>query len=301
MIRKPVLLACLVLGCLSSSRAVWGDDAELIRQTSQAFTAAFDKGDAAAIAKMWTAGGELVDASGKVYKGRAEIEAAYKEFFAAHPGEKIKVSVDSINLLSEESALEQGTASLESADSSCVESAGKYTAVHVKQDGAWLMAFVHESDAAVSSSASALSDLDWLVGKWSVEEYGATMTINCRWLPNQSFLERSFTVVTPDKQKSSGIQIVGTQAGSVTSWNFNSDGSHAVAVWMPTATGWAIRSSGMLPDGTETHAVNLLSKLDENAYSWQSVQRSVGLESLPNTGEVILKRVVPAKAQTKKK
>jgi hypothetical protein len=161
------------------------------------------------------------------------------------------------------------------------------------------MAFVHESDAAASSSANPLSDLEWLVGEWSVEEYGATMTINCRWLPNKSFMERSYTVVAPGKMKSSGVQIVGTQAGGITSWNFNSDGSHAVAVWMPTPSGWAIRSSGMLPDGTETHAVNVLSKLDANAYSWSSVQRSIGLESLPDTGEVILKRVMPATAAKK--
>jgi uncharacterized protein (TIGR02246 family) len=269
----------------------------MIRQTSQEFTTAFDKGDAAAIAQMWTANGEFIDASGKVFKGRAEIEAAYKKFFAEHLGEKIKVSVDSINLLSEEAALEQGTAALESAGSTGVESGGKYTAVHVKKDGAWLMAFVHESDAAVSQSSSALSDLDWLVGNWTVDEYGATMTIHCRWLPNKSFMERSFTVVTPDKLTSSGIQIVGMQAGSVTSWNFSSDGSHAVAVWMPTPNGWAIRSSGMLPDGTETRAVNLLSKLDENAYSWQSVQRSVGLEQLPDVGEIILRRAAPAKSE----
>jgi len=297
MSRSPLFAACLILLiCTAAGRIARADDAEMIRQTSQAFTAAFDKGDAAAIAQMWTPGGELVDAAGKVFKGRAEIEAAYKKFFTEHPGEKIKVSVDSINLLSEEAALEQGTASLESAGASGVESGGKYTAVHVKKDGAWLMAFVHESDAAVSQTTSALSDLDWLVGKWTVDEYGATMTITCRWLPNKCFLERKFSVVTPGNLTTSGIQIVGTQAGRVTSWNFSSDGSHAVAVWMPTAGGWAIRSSGMLPDGTETHAVNLLSKLDENAYSWQSVQRSVGLEGLPDTGEVILKRVAPAKA-----
>ncbi len=299
MSRSHLVVACLILFYSVAGRVAAADDAELIRQSSQAFAKSFDEGDAGALAKMWTPNGELVGASGKIFKGRAEIEAAYTKFFAEHPGEKIKVSVDSIDLLSETSALEQGTAMLESAASAGVESGGKYTAVHVKQDGAWLMAFVHESDAAVSSSGNPLSDLDWLVGQWSVEEYGATMTINCRWLPNKSFLERSYTVVAPGKMKSSGVQIVGTQAGSITSWNFNSDGSHAVAVWMPTPNGWAIRSSGMLPDGTETHAVNVLSKLDENAYSWNSVQRSIGLESLPDTGEVILKRVVSATAAKK--
>lgn len=290
-------LALLICTGASETRA---DAGEEIRTGSQAFAQAFNAGDAAAVAKFWTPNGELVGASGKIFKSRAEIEAAYKKFFAEHPGEKIKVSIDSINLLSDDAALEHGTATLESAKSAGPASGGTYTAVHVNQDGKWLMAFVHESDAAVSQSGNALSDLDWLVGRWTVEEYGATMTIDCLWLANKSFLERRFAVATPDRLGSSGMQIVGMQTGRITSWNFNSDGSQAVAVWMPTPSGWAMRSSGMLPDGTETHAVNLLSKLDENAYSWKSVQRSIGLESLPDTGEVILKRD-EAKSQKEEK
>ena len=48
----------------------------------------------------------------------------------------------------------------------------------------------------------------------------------------------------------------------------------------------------MTADGTETHAINMLTKLDDNAYSWQSVGRSAAGQALPDTGEIILKRVV---------
>jgi len=41
--------------------------------------------------------------------------------------------------------------------------------------------------------------------------------------------------------------------------------------------------------------VNVLTKLDENAYSWQSVQRTAGGQSLGDTDEVILKRTPAAK------
>lgn len=300
MSRSPLVAACLILLlCAGAGRVASADDAEMIRQTSQAFTTAFNQGDAAALASQWTADGELVDATGRVLKGRSEIEAAYKKFFAGHPGEKIKVSVDSIELLSEDAALEQGTASLESAGAGT--SGATYTAVHVKKDGKWLMAFVHEANAAAPESANPLADLDWLVGKWTGEEYGATMTLTCRWLPNHSYLERRFSVETPDKQTIAGMQIVGlnSRTGRLTSWNFNFDGSHAVATWMPTPHGWAIDSVGLLPDGTETHAVNVITKLDENAYSWQSVRRSVGLEGLPDTGEIVLKRVKPVSAAKK--
>jgi uncharacterized protein (TIGR02246 family) len=297
MSRQLLVSVCLAALLSAAGARAFADDASSIRQSSDAFTKAFDAGDAKAIANQWTPDGELVDASGRVLKGRAEIEAAYKKFFSEHPGEKIKISVDSIQLLSEDAALEQGSASLESAASAGSESGATYTAVHVKQDGQWLMAFVHEANAATAENANPLGDLDWLVGKWTGEEYGATMTLTCSWLPNHSYLQRRFTVETPDKHNIAGMQIVGLNpsTGRITSWNFNFDGSHAVATWMPTPHGWAIDSVGLLPDGTETHAVNVITKLDENAYSWQSLRRSVGMEGLPDTGEIILKRVAPVK------
>ena len=47
---------------------------------------------------------------------------------------------------------------------------------------------------------------------------------------------------------------------------------------------------GLRSDGADTHAVNLLMKLDDNAYAWQSVGRSVADEPRPDTDEIILKR-----------
>lgn len=296
MCRSRVLASLLLVLCVAGAQA-FADDAASIRQSSEAFAKSFDQGDAEAVAKLWTPDGKLVDATGRVFKGRAEIAAAYKEFFAAHPGEKIKVSVDSIQLLGESAALEQGSASLESAGAAGPESGATYTAVHVKQDGQWLMAFVHEANSARPDSAGLLKDVDWMVGKWTAEEYGATMTVECRWLPNNSFLERKFTLHTPDKLTTSGMMLISIDPrwGGLASWNFNFDGSHAVASWMPIPRGWAIHSVGLLPDGTETHAVNVLTRLDENACAWQSVDRSVGLQQLPDVGEIILRRTAPAK------
>ena len=69
-----------------------------------------------------------------------------------------------------------------------------------------------------------------------------------------------------------------------------------MGTWMPQEKGWAIDAAGLLPSGAETRAVNLLTKLDDNAYSWQSVARNAAGQSLADTGEIILKRVAPAKS-----
>lgn len=282
------------------SGTVWADDAETIRGSAKEFVAAFDQGDAQAVAQLWATDGKLIDGAGEVYRGRPEIEDAYAKFFAAHPGEKIEVSIDSVELLSDDAAIEEGTATLKSSPTDAA-GAGKYTAVHVKQDGKWRMAFVHESGAASLDEKETLQDLDWLVGKWTGEERGATSQIVCRWLPEKSFLERKFTVTTPDHVTTSGLQLIGVnaQTGKLISWNFNSDGSHAVATWERRPGGWALDSEGLRIDGAETHAVNLITKLDENAYAWQSIGRSVAGMPLPNTDEVVIKREVPTKSAKK--
>jgi hypothetical protein len=62
-------------------------------------------------------------------------------------------------------------------------------------------------------------------------------------------------------------------------------------VWSPRAGGWSAEIRGVTGDGTPTAAVNLLTRLDDNAYVWQSVQRTAGETSLPDTDEVVIKRV----------
>ena len=74
------------------------------------------------------------------------------------------------------------------------------------------------------------------------------------------------------------------------SWDFSPGGGHAVGVWTPTEDGWMSEIRGYSSDGTPTTSVNLLKRLDDNAYVWQSIQRTAGDVALPDTNEVILKR-----------
>src|SRR5215468_11175382 len=47
----------------------------------EGFLKAFESGDAERVASFWTAGGELIDDDGRVYRGRAAIAKAYRELF----------------------------------------------------------------------------------------------------------------------------------------------------------------------------------------------------------------------------
>lgn len=266
-----------------------------IEETSREFIKAFDAQDAKGVAALWTVDGAYQNADGVLFRGREEIEKEYASLFRQNPNAKIRLSIDSLRLLSGGAAVEDGTASIES-PASATPGVGKYVAIHVKVDGKWLMSEVRDSRVATSVAADNVADLEWLIGEWSAEEHGATTTSVCRWIADKSFLERTYSTTKADGTTTSGVQLIGWNhsAGHMQSWTFSSGGGHAVGVWSPVEGGWLAHVQGITPEGVSTDAVNRLRKLDDNAYVWQSIDRTVGGQPLPDTDEVVMKRQ-PAK------
>ena len=268
-------------------------DSELaaIRAGSRAFADAFNRGDAKALAEFWTADGEYIDETGNVSSGRKAIEEGFAAFFAGNSKSKMQIDIDSLRLLSDSAAIEDGRAVIDPAPAG-EPGTGRYSAVHVKVDGKWQLASVRDFYVATPSNHGNLVDFEWLIGTWVGEERGAKTVSVCQWAANKSFVQRSYSVTNADGSSVSGVQLIGwnPQGGHVQSWNFSSDGGHAIGIWTPTDGGWTAEVSGMTGDGTPTTAVILFGRLDDNAYAWQSVQRTAGGESLPDTDEVVIKR-----------
>lgn len=266
-------------------------DLAAIRAASQAFVTSFNKRDAKAVAAHWTEDGDYRDESGRTYAGRAEIEKAYAAYFAENSKAQLRVVIDNLRLLSDTAAIEDGRAMVEPPPAGA-PAIGKYTAVHVKVDGKWLMSTVRDTRVETPSTYRNVADLEWLIGTWTAEEHGAKTEAVCRWVANKSFVERRYTATHADGTTASGVQLIGWNpaAGHVQSWSFSSDGGHAVGVWSPRDGGWSAEVRGVTGDGVPTAAVNLLTRLDDNAYAWQSVRRTVGEAALPDTDEVVLKR-----------
>ena len=59
------------------------ENLDAIRQAATKFAEAFNRGDAKAIADLWTHNGEYIDEQGRNAVGREAIENDYAEFFAA--------------------------------------------------------------------------------------------------------------------------------------------------------------------------------------------------------------------------
>jgi len=83
-----------------------------IRECAKAFSNAFNSGDAKAIAAQWTMDGDYTNEAGIEFNGREAIEKEYTNFFKQYPGVKIKIDIEEIKMLSETSAIEEGTATL---------------------------------------------------------------------------------------------------------------------------------------------------------------------------------------------
>ena len=263
----------------------------LIRKGAAEFEQAFNSGNATAVAALWTPDGEFINDEGERHIGREAIGEAYKKILATSQGQKIKVQIDSIRLLSDSAAIEDGHAVLEPTPLG-ITAVGRYTVVHVKTNGKWLMSSVRDSRVEASSVTGKLSELEWMIGSWVAEEQGSRVESVCSWIANKSFIQRTYSTTRADQSTTSGLQIIGynPQGDHLQSWNFSSDGGYAVGIWTRSGDQWISEFHGVLPTGQNTKAFNSITRLDGNAYSWQSMQRMIDGIPVADTDEVVVKR-----------
>lgn len=102
-----VMLACPAAGTEKAKDNPKEEQA--LKERSEQFVAAFDKGDAKALAEFWTADGDYVDQAGHALNGRKAIEADFKKQFAAAKGAKLRIMKTALRLINGDLAIEDGT------------------------------------------------------------------------------------------------------------------------------------------------------------------------------------------------
>src|SRR5215208_3029141 len=70
------------------------NEEQAIRQSAKEFVAAYDRGDARAVASQWAEDGQYTIGQQTV-KGRDKIAKLYGEFLRAHPASKMEVKIES--------------------------------------------------------------------------------------------------------------------------------------------------------------------------------------------------------------
>jgi uncharacterized protein (TIGR02246 family) len=262
-----------------------------IRENADAFVSAFNKGDAKAVAALWTADCEYVGAKVQKVLGRSAIEKEYAQFFKAKPGVTIETAVSSVKVLGPSTALEEGTTMLKSAKGKLL-SIGYYSAVDVKENGKWLLASVREHAAPSEASRSKLADLDWLIGTWTADGKSGTAKLTFKWMVDKKFIELAYEVKAKKGISRSGVQIIGESpsSGHLVSWSFFPNGGSGRSRWRPFGNGWIVESFGRMPNGTRTMSTYLISRDGNNSFTWKSVNRRIAGKRLKDTATVTLKR-----------
>ena len=277
----------------------WGQPADKpsaaeaeIRKADAAYVQAYNKHDAKAVADCWSPDAVyLIRSTGAEVVGRAAIQGQFAAMFKAEPQMKLELSVASIQFVSPNVAIEQGTARMLSPKAEPEEI--EYSAVFVRRDGQWLLDRVTDKEnEAIPSHYEQLTALEWMVGRWVDKDDNVTIATECNWTKNRNFLTRSFTVESEGRIDMSGMQIVGWDPAAkvIRSWTFDSDGGFAEATWTRKGDRWFISNKGFLADGRKASMVNVIKPVDENSFTWQTIERTAGGELLPNVNEVVIVR-----------
>jgi uncharacterized protein (TIGR02246 family) len=301
---KKLHVLCATALCLLTiflvpvrSRADQADDEAAIRNSDAAYLEAYNKQDAKALAALWSPEAVYVDPNtGKEAVGREQIEKEFAETFADLKDAKLEIDTTSIKFLSPNVAIESGTARIIRPKEEPDEST--YSALFVKREGKWLLDRVTEEEISPpvpppQTGYEHLKELEWMVGSWvDSDEDNATIQTDCAWTKNKNFMTRSFAVVIGDQVDMSGMQFIGWDpaAKQIRSWVFDSDGGFYEGKWTKKGDRWVIQQTGTLPDGRKASEVNIMKRLDDNSFTWQSVQRAVGGDVLPDVEEVTIVR-----------
>ncbi len=266
-------------------------DRRAIEAAGNAYQSALEKGDAAAIAKLWMPDGDIVDGQGESITAK---ELVAQEEAAAKTGRtmpKVKLSETAIRFLSADVAIEDADAEVTIPGLSG-KVRGHFTAGWIRSADGWKLSFLRESRLDPAGGRAKLSDLEPLVGTWKPATTGdRAIRINARWNRDKTFLLRDMTIVADDKREIEVNQRIGIDpvSGGIHSWNFSSDGGHGEGIWTRDGDAWVAHTTAVSPDGTRTASFNVYSLEAGGRLRWRSFPTSLAASHAPPVDMVFVK------------
>ena len=238
--------------------------------------------------------GDRPDETGRTLKGRAAIEKSFKEFFAENKGLKVRINSEALRFVTPDVAIEDGVSEVIHPDGA-PPSRARYTIVHVKQSGQWRLGSVREAAFVVPTNYENLRELEWAIGDWADESAkGDVARVSFAWSENQGFIVSHFTTTFKNIAIGGGTQWIGwdPRAKGLRSWTFETGGGFGEGGWVKEGSNkWVIKSKAVLPDGKQVVSTHVLTRVDADTLGWQSRDRTVDGNVLPDTKGIRLKRV----------
>jgi uncharacterized protein (TIGR02246 family) len=272
-----------------------------IEKTARAYADAFNNKDAKTLASLWAPEGVYTNReTGERTAGREAIQTQFAEILKEPSAKRLSVALNDMRLIKPDVAIADGRATVTVAGEEGTKSTA-FSAVFVKHGDQWLLDSVHETQAPIPPSPrAALAELEWLVGAWIDDSDDANVATSVRWSPHEAFLIRSFRVQLPDDDEPrEGTQVIGWDARNkqIRSWTFDSDGSFGEGTWSKNGDDWLVRMSHTLADGRVASGTQVVSRIDNDNLTVQSIGSEVEGEPTPTAEPVKVIRVREQAAQ----
>jgi uncharacterized protein (TIGR02246 family) len=265
---------------------------KIAKAREDAYITAFNKADLKALGDLYADDVQFTTDDGRIISGRAAVVDGLAKYFARNKGSKIEIQLESARLLTPEVLATNGLSTVISAQGN--RDFTRYAVSYVKKGEDWLIAQVEEANPPpFDAAAQALSELGWMIGNWKDESPGLTVETKVAWTKSNHFIRRSFTVTRAGSNTVEGTEIIGYDpvAGHLRSWVFDSEGGFGESSWRQEGTRWLSNVKATGPDGSQSTAQHVINKVDDNKYTWESVNRTRNGEVLPNLDRIDVSRV----------
>jgi uncharacterized protein (TIGR02246 family) len=260
---------------------------DLIRKYEEAY----NQGDAKAVASLFAEDVDYIDSDGVERKGRDTIEQLLADDFQANPGAKLQVTIDEVSRLTPDVLVNEGLATVTPATGAAETT--RFVATQVKKGDQWQIAQLVETASSPPTAYSQLRALEWLVGTWQDQASDQSVETTIRWAGDNSFLTRTFKVKGAGQDEIDGWEIIGWDPDreEIRSWIFDSAGGFGESTWTNDGEHWLIQASDVLPDGSRATAEHVLTKIDDQKFTWESQDRTVNGDLEPSLEKVEVRRV----------
>lgn len=286
----PAILVSMTLGIGAVAVAQDVDETsarESIESATRTFVEAFNNGDAATMASLWTKRGDFVADNGKRVFFQDRINAAAT--VAAEQGQRsqkhssLVMTINTIRFVTTDVASVDGT-SIYQSSATAEPTHARYTAVWVHKDNQWRIDSLRENQVADSQHNAHLRELAWLVGEWTDSLDNPRIQAQVRFSSDGNYLEREFKSELPGWGERTGTERIGWDAemGQFRSWIFGHDGGFSQGIWTASERGWTIEFSGITADGRRTADQIEIIKIDNRAMELRSVDGTIDGQPLPD-------------------
>jgi uncharacterized protein (TIGR02246 family) len=267
-----------------------------VRETLNAYIAAYNQKDAAKLVAFFTPEGTLIDSENVATRGRGAIAQEFSEGFAERSSYTLQAKIDRIRLITPDVAQAEGVARLVSPKEGTI--ANQFVVLLARQGDAWKIVEIREFRAPAGSvtPSERLKELEWMVGEWVDESEDVQVSSTVRWGQGKGYLVRDYFVQIKGEPATSGVMIIAwdPQTEQIKSWIFNADGSRGEGSWTrATENQWVVKAHGSTADGWPTSATQVISLVNKDAVKTSSTDRIIGGEIARDIEDVIMVRKPP--------